>query len=148
MKDTYWLVIAYMVGAAIVLWLATLSARMTIERRLRRGDLQKEKKSIWTRDIFDNQLGRAVFSFVIPPLFISWGLIEATIGKAHWRRFDYYGWDAVFIGVGTILIGVALLVSYTFPARDAEGERRRSRLILIANILFIVCFATALFRNI
>lgn len=147
MKDTYWLVLACFVGMGAVLWLATLSTRMSVERRLMRGETIK-KKSIWTRDLLDNRFGRAIRSLVIPPLVIGWGLIQALTGEARWKQFDYHGFDAVCIGVGTISIGLALLTIYTFPARDSKGDRLRSRIILVAGLVFTASFTTALFRNI
>jgi hypothetical protein len=133
-------------GAAVLLWLAMLSARKSVERRLVRGE-PSTTKSIWTRDLLDNRFGHVVRSMVFPPVLIGLGLIDVLTAEARWKGFDYHGFDAVCIGVGTTSIGVALLAIYTFPASDTEGDRFRGRIIVGAGVLFAVCFGTALFRN-
>src|SRR5262245_57854722 len=148
MKDTYWLVAACFVAMSVLAWLATFSARRSVERSLSRGELPSGRRSIWTRDLLDNRFGRALRGFVIPPLLIGWGLLGVLAGEARWKGFDYHGFDAVCIGVGTISIGVVLLAVYTFPARGSEGQKWRSRVVLLAGLLFVAGFGTALLRNI
>ncbi|MCX6952990.1 MAG: hypothetical protein NTV51_12615 [Verrucomicrobia bacterium] len=148
MKDTYWHVIACIAGAGVVLLLAAYSAQVSLRRRLARGALLPASRSIWTRDLFENPLGRVVRRWVFPTVLIGAGLLEALTGTARWSGFDYHGFDAVCIGLGTISIGVALFAIYSGPAPAGKPGKIRSVVLMIANVSFIVSFATALFRNI
>jgi hypothetical protein len=150
MKDIHWFLVMCIAGASVMLWLARMSARMSVARRFAR-DKANKPKGIWTRDIFDNRFGHAagrVASIVMPSLLMGWGLLEVLTGEARFKRFSYRGFDAVCIGVATASIGIALLALVTFPAHDAKGDRVRSRISLAAGLLVVAGFATAFLRNV
>jgi hypothetical protein len=149
MKDTYWYVVAAFGIVAAGAWLGVVLGRLRVERLIREGRFGTgAPKSIWTRDLLDNPVGRFLQACVLPPLILASGFIDIVSGHAKLKYFDYQGFDATCIGAGKIGMGVVWLSAFTFPAKVYGESGLRTAAIWAGLACFVAGFSVALFRNI
>ncbi len=149
MKDTYWYVIAAFAVVALGAWIGSFLVRHRMETLVREGRLGTGgPRSIWTRDLLDNPVGRFIQALVLPPVVLASGFIDIVNRHARFKYFDYRGLDAACIGAGKIGIGLMLLSAFTFSARDYGDSRFRAAANWAGLACFVIGFSVALFRNI
>lgn len=149
MKESYWYVIATFAFVALGTWIMTVIMGRRMVRISREGPFRlPPARSIWTRDILDNRVGRFILAVVSPSGALASGLIDIISRQARFKYFDYHGLDAVCIGVGKIGIGMMMLTTYSFPARDFGEGGFRTIATWAAFVFFVAGFSVALFRNI
>jgi hypothetical protein len=103
-------------------------------------------RSLWTRDLLDNPIGRVLRGYVFPLFLLGLGTVEIATQQATYKRFVYSGADAVCIGIGTICIGVpCALVCNPWCAKLPSALRWVAG--LGCGLGFIVTFGIALLGN-
>jgi hypothetical protein len=148
-KESYWYVIATFAFVALGTWIMTVIMGRRMVRISREGPFRlPPARSIWTRDIFDNRVGRFILAVVFPSVVLASGFVDIVSRHAVVKFFDYRGFDAVCIGVGKIGMGLVSLSACTFPARDYGESRFRIAATWAGFVLFVAGFSVALVRNI
>jgi len=105
------------------------------------------KPSVWTRDLFDNRFGRVFLGYVLPFVVIASGTAAVIVRKVTFRRFDYVGFDAVLVGLGILCLGVMGAITQNPRLLQLPAILRR-RIFVASGAILIVCFSTALIRNV
>ena len=151
MKDTYWLLLGIFGLYAMVACTAYYFASQRAERLRVEGELRqipKKAKSIWTRDLFDTRFGRFFAAYIFAPTLILYGILATTEQEVRYKGFTYHGFDAVCIGIGIVCLGLGAFVFYGMPNRNEKEVKIRASIIWVTTAAFVICFATALLRNI
>jgi hypothetical protein len=157
MKDTYWLVLVLVfglpaLGLCLGWYTGIWSARRKIQKDMEyfglRGQWPERKRSIWTRDVFDNGFGRFLTNVVFPVLLLGYGIVAIVTGQARWKDYEYRGIDAVLIGIGAISLSLMPMAFTARPGRSPTVSKIQTWIGWLASVCFILCFSIALFRNI